>query len=105
MRIRGWLIAAALVAPAAASYETSCVAVDATTVEGFVTNRGRAVLQVSGPVSYSFTVADSMSRPAVQAQAAALIQPGQTASVGRARLAGNVLPSELCRLDVSGAVR
>lgn len=91
--------------PAMPPHATRCVIVDANTVEGFVTNQGPVLLQVNGPVSFSFTVANSMSRPTVQAPGAALIPPGQTASVARVQLVWSLLPSEVCQLDVSGAVR
>ncbi|MDD5301988.1 MAG: hypothetical protein PHS14_02680 [Elusimicrobia bacterium] len=93
------------VGPAAPPYATRCSVVDANTVEGFVTNLGPALLQVNGTVSFSFTVANSMSRPTVQAPGAALIPSGQTASVARAQLVWSLMPSEVCQLDVSGAVR
>ena len=91
--------------PGAPPHATRCAIVDANNVEGFVTNLGPVLLQVNGPVSFSFTVANSMSRPTVQAPGVALIPPGQTASVARARLVWTLLPSEVCQLDVSGAVR
>lgn len=86
-------------------YEAGCVPVNETTVEGFVTNRTAGTLQVAGVVRFSFTLANSMSRPMVQTPVSVLIPPGQTMSVGRAQLAGAILPSETCQVDVTGAVR
>lgn len=94
------------VAPSALRYEARCDIVDERTVEGVVTNMGPVLLQVAGPVRFSFTVENSMSRPTIQEQGAALIQPGSAMTVARGRLAGgSVLPSESCHLDVSDAVR
>lgn len=86
-------------------YQASCAAVDAVTVEGFVTNLGPWTLQMSGPVRFSFTVADVASHPAIQVQSSGLIPPGRTVSVARARLVWSLLPNEVCTLDVAGAIR
>ncbi len=113
-----WLGAAALILAAVTAvviergkaqvippYQTGCEAVDATTVEGFVTNPGTGIIRVDGIVRFTFTVANSMSRPTVQVPGAALVPPGRTVSVARARLVWSLMPSEVCQLDVTGAVR
>jgi hypothetical protein len=91
--------------PAQAGFETRCAVVDATTVEGYVTNNGPIVIQVAGPVRFSFTVDNSMSRPTAQVQSAVVVPPGRTVRVARAQMAGSFLPSEVCQLDVNDAVR
>lgn len=91
--------------PPTGPYQTGCEAVDENTVEGFVRNNGTGMIRVDGLVRFSFTVANSMSRPAVQVQGAALVPPGRTVSVARARLVWSLLPGETCQLDVSGAIR
>jgi hypothetical protein len=91
--------------PGMNQYQTGCAAIDAKTVEGFVTNNGPALLQVNGMVSFSFTVAGSMSHPTIQVPSVAFIPPAKTVSVARAGVLGTLLPNEVCQLDVSGAVR
>lgn len=92
------------VAQAAASYQTRCVVIDATTVEGFVTNGGPVLLQISGLIRFSVVGEYSVTRPSVQVHSSALIPPGSTVSVGRARLPAVLLPGESCQVDVSGAI-
>lgn len=96
---------ARLAAAETVRYHASCTAVDAVTVEGFVTNQGSWPIQMSGPVSFSFTVADITSHPTIQVQSSGLVPPGRTVSVARARLVWSLLPNEVCTLDVAGAVR
>lgn len=96
---------AQFVPPAVSPYQTGCEAIDPNTVEGFVTNIGTGILRIDGLVRFSFTVANSMSRPSVQVQAAALIPPGRTVGVAKARLVWSLMPGESCRLDLTGAVR
>lgn len=96
---------AQFIPPGRLQYQTGCEAIDANTVEGFVTNNGPALLQINGPVSFNFTVAGSISHPTVQVQATALIPPARTVRVARERLAWSLLPSEVCQFDVSAAVR
>lgn len=96
---------AQLFPPGGLQYQTGCEALDANTVEGFVTNNGPALIQVSGLVSFHFTVAGAISHPTVQVQTNTLIPPARTMRVARERLAWSLLPNEVCRLDVSGAVR
>ncbi|MBI2789847.1 MAG: hypothetical protein HYX59_14325 [Elusimicrobia bacterium] len=91
--------------PGTGPYQTGCEAVDETTVEGYVKNNGTGMIRIDGLVRFSFTVANSMSRPAVQTQGAALVPPGRTVSVARARLVWSLMPGESCQLDVTGAVR
>lgn len=91
--------------PGGLPIQTGCEAVDATTVEGFVRNNGTGMIRVDGLVRFSFTVANSMSRPAVSVQGSALIPPGRTVSVARARLVWSLMPGEVCQLDVSDALR
>lgn len=113
-----WLIAAALgaavvlavtlergKAQSSPAYQTGCEPVDANNVEGFVTNPGTGIIRIDGLVQFNFTIANSMSRQSVQVQGSALVPPGRTVSVARARLLWNLLPNEICQLDVSGAVR
>lgn len=119
---RGWFVVAVLGAafmsgavlergkaqfspPSALPIQTGCEAVDATTVEGFVRNNGTGMIRVDGLVRFTFTVANSMSRPAVSVQGSALIPPGRTVSVARARLVWSLTPGEVCQLDVSDALR
>lgn len=118
----GWLGAAALavavatavvlergkaqvVPPSEPRYQTGCEVVDETTVEGFVKNPGTGLLRVDGIVRFSFTVANSMSRPTIQVPGNALVPPGRTVSVARAKLVWSLLPSEVCQFDVSGAIQ
>lgn len=96
---------AQFVPPGRLQYQTGCEALDANTVEGFVTNIGPALLQINGPVKFNFTVAGAISHPAVQVQATALVPPARTVSVARERLAWSLLPNEVCQFDVSAAVR
>jgi hypothetical protein len=91
--------------PPAQPYETRCLVVDAMTVEGYVTNNGPVTLQVTGPLRFSFSMENSMSRPTVQVQATVLVPPGRTVRVARQELPGAILPGESCRLDASDAVR
>ncbi len=91
--------------PSATRYATSCVFLDATMVEGFVINLGTTLIKLSGPVSFSFTVTNSMGRPTIQTQSSMLVPPGTTVSVARAKLAGATLPGDICRLDIQGALR
>lgn len=91
------------ISPGEVRFQTGCEAVDANTVEGFVTNPGTGILKINGLVSFSFVVGNSMSHPTVQVQATALVPPGRTVSVARARLFWSLLPNEVCRLDVSAA--
>ncbi|MCM2303534.1 MAG: hypothetical protein NDJ72_02440 [Elusimicrobia bacterium] len=91
--------------PGSVPYQTGCEAVDATTVEGFVRNNGTGMVRVDGLVRFTFTVANSMSRPAVSVQGSALIPPGRTVSVARARLVWSLMPGETCQFDVTGALR
>lgn len=84
---------------------TACVSVDETTVTGLVTNPGPDVLRVEGMVRFVFIAANTMSRPTIQVPSAVLIPPGRTMNVALARVGSSLLPSESCRLDVSGAVR
>ena len=91
--------------PGRLQYQTGCAAIDANTVEGFVTNNGPALLQINGMVSFSFTVAGSMSHPTIQVQSVAFVPPAKTVSVARAGLVWSLLPNEVCQLDVSGALR
>lgn len=91
--------------PGEVRFQTGCQAVDATTVEGFVTNPGTGLLTVAGPVKFVFTVAGDISHPAIQVQANAVVPPGRTVNVARAKLVWSLLPNEVCQLDVSGAVR
>lgn len=93
------------VPPTEISYQTGCSPVDANTVEGFVTNPGTGIIRIDGLVRFTFSVANSMSRPSVQVQGSALVPPGRTMSIARARLVWDLLPNEACQLDVSGAVR
>jgi len=86
-------------------YLTACQPIDANTVEGSVTNPGTALIRVDGMVVFNFTVANSMSRQAMQVQGSALIPPGRTVNVARAKLLWSLLPNEVCSLDVSGAIR
>lgn len=96
---------AQFIVPGDARYLTGCEALDATTVEGFVKNPGAGVVQINGLARFSFTVANAVSRPAVQVPVDAVIPAGRTASVARARLVTALLPNEVCQFDVSGAVR
>lgn len=91
--------------PGEVPYQTGCEAVDANTVEGFVKNPGTGIIRIDGMVRFSFTVANSMSRPSIQVQGAALVPPGRIVSVARARLVWSLLPNEVCQFDVSGAIR
>lgn len=91
------------ISPGEVRFQTGCEAVDANTVEGFVTNPGTGILKISGLVSFSFVVGNSMSHPTIQVQATALVPPGRTISVARARLFWSLLPNEVCQLDVSAA--
>lgn len=96
---------AQFIVPGDSRYQTGCEAVDATTVEGFVKNPGIGIIRINGNVIFSFTVANVISRPTIQVQGDALIPSGRTVSVARARLTAGLLPNEVCRFDVSGAVR
>ncbi|MDP3541575.1 MAG: hypothetical protein Q8T11_03815 [Elusimicrobiota bacterium] len=115
-----WFVAAALGAAAAAGsllesggaqvppgvmYQAACTAVDEMTVEGFVTNPGNGIIRVDGMVRFTFTVANSMSRPSVSVQVNVLVPPGRTMSVARSRLVWKLTPGETCQLDVSGAIQ
>jgi hypothetical protein len=91
--------------PPAADYATACVVVDPTTVEGFVTNRGGGVLPISGLIVFGVAGDPALGRPVVRTHATALIPPGETVSIGRARLPSALLPTETCRLDISEALR
>jgi hypothetical protein len=93
------------ITPQEVRYQTGCEPVDALTVEGFVSNPGTAIVQIDGPVRFSFTVANAMSRPVIQVQAARAVPPGRTMTIARTRLAWSLLPNEVCKLDVLGAVR
>ncbi len=104
----GWLAAAAaaMALPGGGRpYQTSCEIVDSTTVSGIVTNPGPDFVRIDGLVRFIFTVADSMSRPTVQVQSALMVPPGRTVNVAVARIGSSLNPSELCRLDVSGAIQ
>ncbi len=92
-------------APLDPRYNTACVIVAPTTAEGFVTNGGSTPLQVAGPVRFVFVLFNSMSRPTATVQTDVIIPPGQTMSIGRTTLVGNLVPSEVCQLDISTAVR
>lgn len=116
--IAPWFIGAALIAALVTAvflergraqyvpaYQTAYQPLDANTVEGSVTNPGTGLLRIDGMVVFNFAVANSMSRQAIQAQGNALVPPGRTVSVARARLSWSLLPNETCSLDASGAVR
>lgn len=119
-RMAAWFVAASLgaaaltavyiergkaqyISPGEVRFQTGCEAVDANTVEGFVTNPGTGILKINGLVSFSFNVGNWMSHPTIQVQATALVPPGRTVSVARARLVWNLLPNEVCQFDVSSA--
>jgi len=91
------------ISPGEVRFQTGCEAVDGSTVEGFVTNPGNGILKINGLVSFSFVVGNSTSHPTIQTQATALIPPGRTISVARVKLLWNLLPNEVCHLDVSNA--
>ncbi|MBI2387106.1 MAG: hypothetical protein HYV14_14030 [Elusimicrobia bacterium] len=91
--------------PDAPGYQTACQAVDETTVEGFVTNPGTSMIRIDGLVRFTFTLANSMSRPTLQVPSSATIPPGRTVSVARAKLIWSLRPGEVCQLDLTGAVR
>lgn len=118
----GWFVVAALAAaavsavvlekgaaqyapPGSLPYQTGCAAIDATTVEGYVTNPTTGLVRIDGLVRFTFTMANSMSRPAVQVPGSALIPPGRTMSVARAKLLWSLQSGEVCQLDVAGAVK
>ncbi|MDO8757366.1 MAG: hypothetical protein Q7J64_05095 [Elusimicrobiota bacterium] len=86
-------------------YQTGCSPVDGTTVEGFVTNPGTTLIRIDGMVRFTFTTANSMSRPSLQVMGSGLVPPGRTLSVARTRLAWDLLPNESCQFDITGAVR
>lgn len=94
---------AQFISPGEVRFQTGCEPVDGSTVEGFVTNPGNGLLRINGLVSFTFVVGNSTSHPTIQAQATALIPPGRTMSVARVKLLWNLLPNEVCHLDVSGA--
>lgn len=121
-RKAGWFVAAALGAAAVSAlvqepgraqypppivlpFQTGCAPVDARTVEGFVMNHGTGVIRIDGLVRFNFTIANSMSRPAMLVQGSGTIPPGRTVSVARARLIFDLVPGEACQFDVGGAVR
>jgi hypothetical protein len=91
--------------PGTPAYQSGCQAVDETTVEGFVTNPGTGMIKIDGLVRFTFSVANSMSRPTLQVPASALVPPGRTVSVARAKLIWSLAPNEVCQLDLTGAVR
>lgn len=91
--------------PGTPQVQTGCQAVDETTVEGFVTNPGTGMIKIDGLVRFTFSVANSMSRPALQVPASAMVPPGRTVSVARAKLIWSLAPNEVCQLDLTGAVR
>lgn len=91
------------ISPGEVRFQTGCEPVDGSTVEGFVTNPGNGILRINGLVSFSFVVGNSTSHPAIQVQATAMIPPGRTMSVARVKLLWNLLPNEVCHLDVSSA--
>lgn len=101
----GWAHGAPSAAPVVLPYEAECDIIDERTVEGFVRNRGPVLVEIRGVVRFSLIVNNSMSRPAAQIQAAVLVPPGRTMSVGRAQIAGSLLPSESCQLDVGEAIQ
>lgn len=92
-------------APSETVFQTGCTAVDEATVEGFLTNPGTDIIRIDGMVRFTFTVANSMSRPTVSVHVNVLVPPGRMLSVARTRLVWNLAPGETCHLDVSGAAQ
>ena len=91
--------------PSATRYITGCAIIDATTVEGFVTNTGPVLIQLNGQIRFSVIPENSASHPTVQVQSSILVPPGRTVNVGRAQMPWALLPGQSCQLDVSEAVR
>ncbi|HEX4048967.1 MAG TPA: hypothetical protein VH309_14070 [Elusimicrobiota bacterium] len=107
---KAWLFAAALAALGfaatdAPAYTTRCEVIDASAVDGYVTNESPDAFQVAGQVRFIFSAANSMSRPAIASPANSLVPPGQTVRVAHVKLAFQPQPGETCRFDVSDAVR
>jgi hypothetical protein len=112
-----WFFAAALAAAALASwqsaggqpssltYSTSCSVIDLNSADGYVTNLSPDTYQVSGPTHFTFTTANSMSRPAILYVANSIVQAGQTVRVARVKLPFVPLPEETCRYEVDSAIR
>lgn len=91
--------------PTEVQFQTGCAPVDPNTVEGFVTNPGTTIIRIDGMVRFSFTTAGSMSRPSLQVMGSAVVPPGRTLSVTRARLPWELGSNESCQFDITGAVR
>lgn len=96
---------AQFIVPGQARYQTGCEAAGPATVTGFVKNPGTGIIRIEGTVRFTFTVANALSRPAVEMRVDAAVPPGQTAAVAQAKLFPELKPDEVCFFDPGPAVR
>ncbi len=103
--LAAWDLAGGAPATDALVYDTNCGIVDSNSAEGYVTNKSRVALQITGEVRFVFSAADSMSHPAIVYAANSVVPPGQTVRVGSVKLAFELFRGKRAGSTSSDAVR
>ncbi|HAM36621.1 MAG TPA: hypothetical protein DEB40_01225 [Elusimicrobia bacterium] len=86
-------------------YDSACEIVSEIEVDGYVANKSEDAYQVNGPVSFSFSVEGSISRPRLALTANALVPAGRRVLIAQARLPFKLEAGETCHFDVKDAIR
>lgn len=86
-------------------YEAVCDVISADLVEGLVVNRGQGSIQVLGYVRFIVESPGSVQRKEFGLNASAVVPPGQRVRVAWTGLPFSIKKPEVCRFDVSGAIR
>jgi len=86
-------------------YEAVCDVISADLVEGQVVNRGQGSILVLGYVRFIVESPGSAQRKEFGLNASAVVPPGQRVRVAWTGLPFSIKKPEVCRFDVSGAIR
>lgn len=87
------------------NYEAACEVISADLVEGHVMNRGPDSWLISGYVRFIIESPGTAQRKEIGLNASALVPAGQRVRVAWTGLPFSIKKPEVCRFDVSGAIR